>query len=277
MHTLITKWVPSIATSGIKQYAQLCASVLCVLPMPSLLPFVGGVLFHTVCMLANSTSAATQYTLLKGKGVEVCEAYAKNLESFHDLAPMLCERKINPILKDFRKPVWQELDIWANRELLKQIDHFLNGAQAYSVSHPQAWEEFIKEAIERRHLVITLAHIDIDNDGKAENVIKYYDGSCPITRTYATPVLVLNKSKNGLDIKKTMHIMQNPSMKISGVVYNPTQTWGGTMYDIFLYKSRTYFDSFRIDREVINGLFRVFETEKKHTKEICTYRYSSAQ
>lgn len=75
----------------------------------------------------TASADAGQYVLVKGKGAEVCEAYRKNLNSFGDLNvyTMACERERNPKFTKFKKPDWEEIDLWENRELLKKVERFL--------------------------------------------------------------------------------------------------------------------------------------------------------
>ena len=114
---------------------------------------------------------AGRYELIKGKGMEVCESYAKNLNSFKPVHPMICEREINPEMKDFQKPEWKEIDAWENRPLVRKINRFLGLGMA------EDWEDSLKWDIEHRQLVVHLSQIDIDNDGQRENVLRFAEGS----------------------------------------------------------------------------------------------------
>lgn len=230
--------------------------------------------------LAISAAYAGQYVLEKGKGVEVCEAYLKNLNSFDRVVPLACEREIHPSAKDFKKPAWKKLDAWENRELVTQTDKFLHGPYGYSQTNPQSWEEYVKGAIERHHLEIDIAKIDIDNDGKPENVIKYYSGSCETTGTYSTPILVVNPDLRTLDVEKTMRLMQNPTARMKNpnpeygdIVIPPERAGDKVMYDVFSYKTRTYFDRGVTLRQRSGIVLKVYKTEDRKTNEICTYRF----
>jgi hypothetical protein len=70
----------------------------------------------------SEAAQAGHYELIKGKGVEVCEAYKKNLESFSGPYPvMACERKINPAFTDFEAPNWEKVDLEKHRELFRRV------------------------------------------------------------------------------------------------------------------------------------------------------------
>ncbi len=225
-----------------------------------------------VLLLFPSISFAGQYELVKGKGVEVCEAYGKNLNSFGYV--MACERDINPEFKEFSKPEWKEIDALKNLELVKKLYRFLEGddyPEGHPLRHSDAWiEESIKSSTEYGHLVIKLTRVDIDNDGRKENVIKYYSGKCESSSYYATPLLVLSDDKKEIDIKKTSSLLQKPE----GVV-GLIKMGKFTMRDVFIYKDKVYFDRW-INAGDEKGVLEVFATEAKEngiTKEVCKYRY----
>jgi len=217
----------------------------------------------------SEAAQAGHYELIKGKGVEVCEAYAKNLNSFKPGIPMICERQINPEMKDFSRPTWTEIDPWQNREMVKNVESFLGD---YPRGNPKddlaQWEDGVKDRVKIHHLKIELAQVDIDNDGKNENTIKYYDGSCPMTRHYGTPLLVIDQEKNSIE-KRTALLMQNPKSAAGGTARG---IWAGTMYDVFIYKDIVYFDRWSQSKNQ-TGLLKVFTTKKDMTKEACRYRF----
>lgn len=231
------------------------------------------ILLFILVFIFSVSAFAGEYVLVKGKGVEVCEAYGKNLNSFGYV--MACEREINPVFKEFSKPEWKEMDILENLDLVIKLTRFLEG-EDYPEEHP-FWspdaklESFIKHNTKYGHLVIKLTQVDIDNDGKKENVIKYYDGKCGISSYYATPLLVLNDDKKEIEIKKTSSLLQKPE----GVV-GLIKMGKFTMRDVFVYKNKVYSDRW-IDAGDEKWVLEVFVTESKKdgiTKEVCKYRYS---
>jgi len=231
---------------------------------------------------------AGEYVLVKGEGIEVCEAYKKNLNSFnlHNEYAMACERKVNPQFSDFQKPQWQKMDLRKNIELLKKIELFL-GNYGDPSNNIEGWEEYIESRIKEEYVSIDLCQIDINNDGKKENVIKYNDGSCPGGNYYGAPLLVLNDGRTEIDIQKTRPLLQNPRTLKNGPL---SEGWDGAMYDIFIYKNKVYFDRWRDGDVTSDGktiiktydLLRVFLTEpdKKRnsiTREICRYKFRSTK
>jgi len=213
---------------------------------------------------------AGQYELVKGEGVEVCEAYKKNLNSFSKLRyPMACERKINPEMKDFSQPNWKEVDAWQNKELIRKIAKFLEpNAKSIDVNIDY-WFSNLKEGIKNGHVRLSAVFIDIDNDEKADNVAKYIDGACGMAHLYSTPIVVLDGEGKQLDIEKTKPLLQNDSMDREKY---PAGGWHYSMYDIFLYKNQVYFDKWS-DVESETGFLQVYKTEKNKTRKLCKYKY----
>lgn len=242
------------------------------------------ILFVLVLISVYSVCFAGEYELVKGKGIGVCEAYGKNLNSFNpeNLYFMACDRKINPIFTDFKKPEWEKLGCQENMELLKKIELFL-GNYVVTSDNSQGWKDYIKSLIKGKRISIELSKIDINNDGKKENVIKYNHGVCPAHNLYGAPLLVLNNNLNEIDIEKTKPLLQNPRHEKYRTL---SEGWDGTMYDIFIYKNKTYFDRWRYgegsldEKTIINTymLLKVFIIEQDHkgessTEEICRYKY----
>lgn len=235
-----------------------------------------------------SLVSAGEYVLIKGNGVDVCEAYGKNLNSFklHNQYVMACERKISPKYADFKKPEWEELELRENVELLKKIELFLGNYVVTSVN-VQGWKDYIKSLIRGKRISIELSKIDINNDGKKANVIKYNHGVCPEHNLYGAPLLVLNNNLKEIDIEKTKPLLQNPRHAKYRTL---SEGWDGTMYDIFIYKNQTYFDRWRYgegsldEKTIINTyrLLKVFIIEQDHkgessTEEICRYEFRATK
>ncbi|MGH8533336.1 MAG: hypothetical protein ACREV1_11600 [Gammaproteobacteria bacterium] len=240
----------------------------------ALIPYEGARPIHI--WVGPRPAHAIDYELIVGKGVEVCEAYEKNLDSI--VADQTCARYVNPELKDFGKPRWQPLDAWQHRELIKGIENFLH---SYPHGRPEEnlneWEKSTKAAIGYGHLRLELAEIDIDNDGKSEAVMKYHDSKCLMAHTYATLLFALNEVKNDLDILKTMHLARSRVDKCPYPdFWTPAGIWGDTLYDVFIYKGKSYFDKEEIGYPIRQQQLHVFATNREAvsgiTDHLCTYR-----
>jgi len=229
------------------------------------------ILFIVCCLLLffPVSSRAWTYELIEGNGVEVCEEYGKNLNSLRHF--MLCERESNGDFIDFKKPAWVKMDLWENRDLVKKVELFLGLRHAYmdSIKWPKVWEDVLKERIERGSVVIMFSRVDIYNNGKDENVIKYIDGYCPSSKAFGGPLLILNAKRTEVDVAKTIPLMQN---------VGNVEGWDHAMYDIFTFRKKAYFDRWSGNIDELKYL-RVFvneigDSESVATKEICRFKFN---
>jgi hypothetical protein len=231
--------------------------------------------------LLSATCYAGEYILVKGKGVEVCEEYGKNLNSFKLKKPMEYSRKINPDLKEFSKPQWERvygngLDRFPrNGEVLASIGAYLwerdaNPIYYIPVNKWSKWrgtkrqytaaykkynlERYELGSVPRMHLI---ADIDIDNDGTTEPV--YLDRLYP---TSGALLLVLKPDYSAIDYEKTKLVMMHPSRKEMGAaelkqsipldighakntkkaIKPVVDALHGVFYGVFYFKDKTYFD-----------------------------------
>lgn len=260
--------------------------------------------------LTAPPSLAGRYELLEGKGVEVCEAYQENLNSFKPTLPMVCQRSVNPQLKNFSKPDWQRID--ATTGVIEKIDEFLWKRDAnpiYYVSYfmsPANWrgtrEQYAKAKqgyLAGRSGRFVIGHlvgeIDIDNDGTLDDV--YLDRACG---AFGALLLVLNSDRTDIDRAKTALVMRHPSRAKQGlrelrplapgeVAMPQMKNSGYTMvedalhwafYDVFRYKDKNYFDVWwnkhpdfvgKPAHDV--GRLRVYLTESRRVRETCSYRF----
>lgn len=155
--------------------------------------------FSLAAFLCANPVLAGSYELIKGKGVEVCEAYAKNLNSFSPSEPMLCERPVNPKFNDFAKPTWEKLTDDQIAEInVDVIDRMLSMATPNSDVLKQPKSERIRKAKEltaSAHndswpLSVVRGSADLDNDGKLESFVKNIYGKC--NKPASPPSVVLH-------------------------------------------------------------------------------------
>jgi len=262
---------------------------------------------------------AGEYVLVKGEGIEVCEAYRNNLNSFKPRSPMEY-RKLNPQMADFSKPAWVHLDDIRNRiprdsNLDLHISKFLwdrdvNPAK-YFRDDLSKWRGTKKQLADAYKLFLVLRHeisrwkvpnthliaeVDIDNDGVLEPV--YLDSMYD----HPTLLLVLKNDYSGIDYKKTKLVMMHPSWKELGRgYYEPLRmdaggnepndinriyvavgdALAGSIYSVFIFKGKTYFDLWGFpDEYLVSGwrgpfdnYLRVFIAENKNINEICKYKF----
>lgn len=213
---------------------------------------------------------AGEYVLVKGKGVEVCEAYKKNLESFNEPEPMVCERKINPEFKDFEKPVWEKIDLEKNRELFRAIEI---KTIRLAENHPEAdLDNSIQWHKDRNYEHIKVTKIDIDNDGIEDEVLIYSYDSCYTSRYFITDLYVLTKDRSMIDVN-------NPTDKlIEATIGRGENSRGYMLADIFKYKNTTYVDLYCYVKWKHVGCKKedtliVYKISDGKMEDICKYEY----
>lgn len=255
--------------------------------------------------LAAVPAVAGRYELVKGKGVEMCEAYEKNLNSFKPGLPFRGARPINPEFKDFSKPDLKPGSFPADKIYRLLWERDVNPIYYFPVTewskwrgtpeqYTRAWESF-REGRRRGQFGDKIGLVDIDNDGNPDTI--YLDQRVEV----GALLLVLNTDRSDLDYDKTKFVMQHPSRKEQGLGelrplekdapdYHPDKKFGftpvedalyGAAYDVFRYKNKTYFDLWwtrhpdyqgKLDFQVGKPL-RVFMIENNKTREICTYKF----
>lgn len=217
---------------------------------------------------------AGEYVLVEGKDKEVCKAYGKNLNSFKSLPhAMVCERKIDPKFTDFKKTEWQKLDVWENREIVRKMDRYLwnsrteNQKEAFDKNTEQ-WLEKLKERIKNNEIAISHTRVDIDNNGKLDNVIRYEMGTCSDA----------NENSFSRPLGYLLVVFNEDMTAVNERLSNFTGTF---QLGIFIYKGRTYLDYWGGDLKFKNGEVDVFDSIMNTTGWTdlgvtrCIYKYKS--
>jgi hypothetical protein len=220
-------------------------------------------IFSIVLALTANASFAGRYELIKGKGVEVCEAYAKNLNSFSPAEPLLCDRSVNPEFKDLQKLEWERLDFDQNLDLIVTIDKLLRPDY---FAKPEIMVPSLRGNVEQDNYKYQRMIVDIDNDGKTEPVLRFVKSCWPGSPVLGGAALVvLQQEKKEVDLKKSQLIAKNR-----------LGDYEDGMRDVFLYKGKTYFDNWFV-RFANAGQLHVMRTENGETKEICKMRFLPKQ
>ncbi len=229
-------------------------------------------------LFAASPALAGQYEIIKGKGVEVCEAYEKNLNTFNPKTyPMVCEREINPRMKDFKKPDWVQPSLDQARalefDMAKLTSQVLNQPEPKSEAEIKLRTEKDEGWPAKRWIV----SVDIDNDGTPDTVLKQQDGRCE-SRVFGVSIAVLSKDGKHYDLNKSQYIDADMSVLV-GQLNKDSKPWnrrtaglaktefsGYSLYDIFLHKGVAYFDLWEMNKERLHVFLRKGGT----TRKICT-------
>ncbi len=239
-------------------------------------------LLVALLLLFSGTVMAGEYILEKGKGVEVCEAYQKNLNSFKPKGYQNCPRGVSKKIPGFDNPFWDRDTatpsggstfepylamsdvIWA-----RDVNH----VKYFPRLRTEAWrgtpaqEKAAKGRFddERERFWVGRAPyldtFDIDNDGKPDPV--YTEQPCG--GAYSAQLAVLTPDWKDVDRKKTERIKPHPPFNKMGydafrplwenekarAVNNrwrkrgskPTEdAYSNLRTDVFFYKGHTYID-----------------------------------
>lgn len=231
---------------------------------------------------------AGHYELVKGQGVDVCEAYLKNLNAFG--YPMVCEREIDPEFGSLKKPKWKKIDFnlaeklaWEEYEMaLISMGIVLDDKRR--IGH----REWMNEQIRNGVIVFWESKIDINNDGVLERVVKKRQGICPVNHAFAVEIFIITKDGKNIDLEKTKYVNANMSeiadkiAKKSGrkefgdAGFPRNKLWGYALYDVFMYKGKAYFDFWEMGieyPEIKSAHLHVFLYQDNLTREMCTYRF----
>ena len=175
----------------------------------------------------TDAAQAGRYELIKGKGVEVCEAYKKNFESFDNSRPMACEQQYSPSVKGFTIPPWQKLDLKKYLELFRK-------AELYTITGyvPKGEDEEIAKSraglADDKTVELYLLRIDLNGNGKKlTNVLAVRDVGCG-------PHPETEKAK-----KTRLYILKD---SLTDINYERQERWSGFYNNstIMLYKGKPY-------------------------------------
>lgn len=238
-------------------------------------------------ILLPASAIAGTYELIKGQGVEVCEAYLINLNAFG--YPMVCERRVDEKLSDFKKPEWTKPEADQVRalefDMAKLVSRVLNRPEPKSEAEIQVRTEDDPGWPAKRRI----ARIDIDNDGAPETILKQEDGSCPNTRAFSVNIAVLTEDGKHYDLERSKYISADFSKRAAKLTKNAEPEkyrtagfarrdfWGYTLYDTFLYRGDAYVDFWEMGKDFPDpksARLHVFLHKNGKTQEICTYRFS---
>jgi hypothetical protein len=199
-------------------------------------------------LLMADLATAGEYVLVIGKGIEVCEAYLKNLNSFPDDPPMVCDRKVNPKFPEFRKPAWHPLDALKYFDLIEQIERERPSQteEEYARNRETLVARY-KEHIASGRIRLAVTDLDIEQNGRTtkEVVLQYEHGDCDsmseshFAHSAGRSLYVLNAERTQIDVEKSKNI-----------------SYLGRV-DVFLFKDRVYLTQWGGNLGFRNGILSV--------------------
>ena len=225
--------------------------------------FVLGILW----LLMTDLATAGDYKLVLGKGIEVCEAYLKNLNAFPNDPPMVCERKLNPKFPEFSTPTWQPLDALEHFDLLEQI---ARQRPIYREEYDRNREKirgWIKERIATGQIRLATTDLDIEQFGTitTQVVLQHTVADCdPMNESdfagsAGRTLYVVNAERTQLDVENSKNISY--------------LGWA----DVFLYKNRVYLTQWGGNMGFKNGTLSVYPPlGAMNYHHRCDYRYKAS-
>ncbi|HMU29650.1 MAG: hypothetical protein K1X60_07160 [Nitrospira sp.] len=193
-------------------------------------------------LLMGSLVQAADYQLTLGQGIDVCEACKQNLERM--TVHPACEREYSAQF-DLESPAWKPFDVAGHLEAMEQVLYFLTAGSESGRNIPDEsrFEDTLWRISTKDEPWAYWAQVDINNDGKAEPVLKLHSSLCharndgSIGRAYSAPIVVLTENLSGIDHELTDLVLQNPRQ--DGRAAGETNY---QLYGVFRYKGTTYFD-----------------------------------
>ena len=221
-------------------------------------------------------SSPYHFEMLEGQGVEVCEACLKAMEAIawgpDRVGLSGCERNYEPTL-GLSAPSWIELEPLKHLALLKQVMLFLMPIDKDkipgSIYDGDNFKREIKTELKCERIAVSMAVIDVDNDGRPEPAFKYRSGICgnPDAPAPSRALIVLTPDRKAIARTKTDAVMQN-ELKEAG---RPAGNDSSKIYDIFTFKGQVYFDKW--DRSPDPDIVTVYRAEGNRVTGLCKFRY----
>lgn len=99
--------------------------------------------------IPNSETADYTYKLTKDKGWNICRAYVKNLEAVQPTkASLACEVKLDPNMRQFSRPKWEELNIEDHWDVVYFIETELEKSFSKKIPPFNVWRASYRSRIQ---------------------------------------------------------------------------------------------------------------------------------
>lgn len=230
------------------------------------------------CIVVANAAHAWEYKLLRHNHPEeglysdfvtgVCTAMEENFKRYKDRPyGMACHRELDPAL-GFTRPKWESLDIAKHIPLTIAIIKYAR-LESWLPPDPKQWEARLKEMAEKENLTLELTRIDLNRDGKPDNLVRFgYGWPCDPKEEIETSTKRWNKHRRLLVIDLALTNVDD-SLSRGTAVHD----------DVFLYKGIIYTDTFsglttwiRNGRQH-DGTYWISEFSRHGVAKICTFHY----
>jgi hypothetical protein len=253
------------------------------------LRLIAGILWLLMAQIVTADTTLPPFAvfeILEGQGVEVCEACLQAFEAIGLGADGVglsgCERNYASEY-GLSAPQWTDLSPLTHRSILKRVMLFLMPLDPESYvgtgrstmfegtiyETDDIFKREIKTEMKHERLEIARSMIDINNDGRPEQVLKYRTGICsnpqapPATRALD----VLGPDRRSIDGIKADLVLRNDRKRIEHPAGNPFDK----IYDVFFFKEHVYFDKW--DRSADPDIVTVYQAKIEKVTSLCTFRY----
>lgn len=227
------------------------------------------------------------FEMLEGQGVEICEACLQAFETIASGPDRVglsgCERNYDPAL-GLSDAKWTELEPLKHLALLKKVMLFLYPVdpdlfvgrgrstmfEGTIYETDDTFRREIKMEMKHHRLELSLAIIDVDNDGRREPVVQYRRGNCgnPENRSARRALVVLTPDRKGIDRNKSDVLLHNDGKSPGHAV----SIFGGGIYGLFSMKDVVYFDVWDNDGLQPDTVL-LYRANRTEVSRICKYRY----
>lgn len=233
-------------------------------------------------LLTAAPVLAGQYELVKGKGVEICKLYQRNIDktaTVHENAR--CDRPIDPsFAKQFGKPAWQRINGKENMSLLvKANDYFdpiydehreMLEREGLIEGEMRSRRQGIEDKLVTGQLIPELTQADLDNDGTLDPVLRW--NQCGSAHALSgLPIIAFKPGLTEVDTVMMRPLKHNEDASV--VVW----LFPGANYDLFQYRGKTYFDVWQRameEDEDRRPILRVLRDDRGKITEWCQYRFN---
>ncbi len=250
----------------------------------------------------DNSQGPPPFTLMKGKGTSVCDAYLKRLNTQEFEYAPYCGRPEDDSVPGFTRLNRVPLSAESVYELFPRVEGYARMRQQFD-SYPGWTLDDARKWIRGAIMVWGYEpQVDIDNDGMPDKVIVWYGFGgqwgisndsldCAIRGGRRTSQLafILDARKNAIDESKTNAVFWRTKHSVIQVdhelINTPFQPPVGKHIDIFKYLDLYYFDTFydneggdvdgkRKNQASLEDRLAVFLHQNGKTKQMCEYRWN---
>lgn len=225
----------------------------------------------TLQMQSPANAGVFKFKLTRGKGVPLCEAYLKRLNTTNFEKPPFCGRPEDDSIPGFTR--LNRLPLTA--EEMHSLDAKVNGFQSYR--NQNFWKQQLRDKPGEEYRPLSSVAfdietsrggawryeppVDIDNDGQPDNVLMWYQGygagGCGSLNGYETypehgsyTANILDANNEFIDGVRTKEIFGHPvggfpiTKAGKNIGFYDGFRYAGTSMGIFAYQGEYFFDTF---------------------------------